>query len=48
MDQRGKTPDRKKRIPAEARYFSLLQKVQTGSGANPTSYSMGTGVNLQR
>ena len=32
------------RIPACARGFSLLQNVHIGSEANPTSYSMGTGV----
>jgi hypothetical protein len=29
------------RIPVEARDFSLLQNVQTGSGAHPASYSVG-------
>ena len=32
------------RIPEKARDFSLLQNVQTGSGAHPASYSLGTGV----
>jgi len=31
------------RIPLEATNISLLHNVQTGSGAHPTSYSMGTG-----
>ena len=31
-------------IPIMARDFPLLQTVQTGSGAHPASYSMGTGV----
>jgi hypothetical protein len=30
-------------IPAGARDFSLLHSVQTGSGADPTSYPMSTG-----
>ena len=30
-------------ISAEQRHFSPLQDFQTGSGAHPTSYSMGTG-----
>ena len=30
------------RIPAGARHFSLLQNVQTGSGAHPASHSMNT------
>jgi hypothetical protein len=29
------------RFPAEATYFSLLNSVQTGSGAQPASYPMG-------
>jgi hypothetical protein len=29
--------------PGEARYFSVLQIVQTGSGAQPPSYEKGTG-----
>jgi hypothetical protein len=29
-------------IPGRATDFSLLHSVQTGSGSNPTSYSMGT------
>jgi hypothetical protein len=28
--------------------FSLLHRVQTGSGAHPTSYSKGTGGDLRR
>ena len=32
------------RIRVRAIDFCLLQNVQTGSGANPASYSMGTGV----
>jgi hypothetical protein len=35
--------EKQKEIPAEARDFSFLQKVQTDSGANPES-SMGTAV----
>jgi hypothetical protein len=31
------------RFPVEARYFSLIPKVQTSSGPHPTSYPMGTG-----
>jgi hypothetical protein len=31
------------RVLAEVRYFSLLHSVQTGSGALPVSYPMGTG-----
>jgi hypothetical protein len=30
------------RFPAGTRYFSLLHGVQTGSGAHPVSYPMGT------
>jgi hypothetical protein len=30
------------RFPARIRYFSLLHRVQTGSGAHPTSYPVGT------
>jgi hypothetical protein len=32
------------RISAEARYFSILHIVQTGSGVHPASFSMGTGI----
>jgi len=32
------------RIPVGARNFPLLQNAQTSSGANPASYSVGTGV----
>jgi hypothetical protein len=32
------------RIPVGARYFSVPQNVQTGSGAHQASYSMGTGI----
>jgi hypothetical protein len=32
------------RIPEGARYFSLLQNVQTGFGAHPSSYLFGTKV----
>jgi hypothetical protein len=39
MDQRGKTPDKKK-IPVGARFFAA---VQTGPGAHPASCTMGTG-----
>jgi hypothetical protein len=31
------------RFPAEARNVSLLHKVETGSGAHPASYAIGTG-----
>jgi hypothetical protein len=31
------------RFPVEARYFSLLQSVQTGSGSHPASYPVSTG-----
>jgi hypothetical protein len=31
------------RIPARVRDLSVLRNVQTGSGANPASYSVGTG-----
>jgi hypothetical protein len=34
------------RCPAGAEKFSLLHRVQTGSGARPTSYPMGTGVSF--
>jgi len=32
------------RIPVGAKYLSLLQNVQPGSGAHPASYFMGTGI----
>jgi hypothetical protein len=32
------------RFPAEAGIFSLHHRVQTGSGAHPASYPMGTGA----
>ena len=32
------------RIPAGAKHFSPLQNVQTGAGAHPASYSIGTTV----
>ena len=32
------------RIPARARYFSRLHKIQTSSWAQPACYSLGTGV----
>ena len=45
MDQREKTPDRqKKKIPVGTGGFSLRQNVQTGSGAHPAFYSMGTDI----
>jgi hypothetical protein len=45
MDQRGKNRTGKKwKIPVEARDFSLLQNVQTGSGVHPASHSMGTRI----
>jgi hypothetical protein len=31
-------------IPAGLRDFSVLQNIQTGSGTNQVSYSIGTGV----
>jgi hypothetical protein len=31
-------------LPAATRYFSLLQKVQTGPGTHPASYSMSSAV----
>jgi hypothetical protein len=34
------------RVPAEAANFSLHHRVQTGSGAHPTSYPMGTRVSF--
>jgi hypothetical protein len=34
------------RFPVGARYFSLLHSVQTGSGAHPASYPMGTGFSF--
>jgi hypothetical protein len=34
------------RIPAGAGNFFLLHRVQTGSGAHPASYPMGTGGSL--
>jgi hypothetical protein len=40
MDQRGKTPNTQKKIPVGARFFA---PVQTGPGAHPASYKMGTG-----
>jgi hypothetical protein len=33
-------------IPRRGTYFSLLHNVQTGSGAHPASYSMGTEVSF--
>jgi hypothetical protein len=30
-------------IPVQAKDFSLLHSVQTGSGTHPASYAMGTG-----
>jgi hypothetical protein len=36
------------RFPAEARDFSLHYSVQTGSGAHPASYTMGTGGSFPR
>ena len=39
MDQREKTPDRKK-IPVGTRFFAT---VQTGPWAHPASWTMGTG-----
>jgi hypothetical protein len=33
-------------IPGKGRDFSLLHSVQTGSGAQPASYAMGTGGSL--
>jgi hypothetical protein len=30
-------------VPVGSRFFSLLLSVQTGSGAHPASYPMGTG-----
>jgi hypothetical protein len=38
LDDRGSSV----RFPARARNFSLHHRVQTGSGANPASYPMGT------
>jgi hypothetical protein len=32
------------KFPTEAREFSLLHSVQTGSGAHPASYPMGKGA----
>jgi hypothetical protein len=40
MYQRGKTPDRQKKIPVGARFFAA---VQIGPGAHPASYTMDTG-----
>jgi hypothetical protein len=34
------------RFPAGARNFSLHHRVQNGSGAQPASYPMGTGVSF--
>jgi hypothetical protein len=36
------------RFTAQARYFSPLQSVQTGSGACLASYLMGTGVSFHQ
>ena len=36
------------RFPAQARYFSVLLNVQTGSGAHPASSAVGTVVLLPR
>jgi hypothetical protein len=36
------------RGPAVSVNFSLLQRVQTGSGAHPASYPMSTGVSFSR
>jgi len=30
--------------PSREERFSVIQKVQTGCGAHPASYSMGTGI----
>jgi hypothetical protein len=30
-------------LPGKDKYFSLFRRVQTGSGAHPASYQMGTG-----
>jgi hypothetical protein len=35
-------------IPRGARYFSLLDNVETGYGAHPASYSMVTGIFFQK
>jgi hypothetical protein len=40
--------DGKIQFLAGARDFSLLHSTQTGSGAHPTSFSMGTGVSFPR
>jgi hypothetical protein len=39
----GYRPDGQGSIPGRARDLSLLHSVQTGSGAHPSSYLMGTG-----
>ena len=42
--EKKKTENHCPTVPAKVRDFSLLQIVQTGSGAYPVSYSMGSGV----
>jgi hypothetical protein len=34
------------RFPAEARDFSLLRSIQTGTGAHPASYTTGIGASF--
>jgi hypothetical protein len=38
MDQRGRTPDRQKKIPAGTIHFLFSKTIQTGSGAHPASF----------
>jgi hypothetical protein len=40
---RGSWLDGRDQFPAEARDFSLLHSVKTGSEVHPASYKMGTG-----
>jgi hypothetical protein len=44
MDQRGKSPDRQKKIPVEAKDFRIIASVQTGPAAHLASPTIGTGA----
>jgi hypothetical protein len=45
---RARWPQNRGRFPAGSREFSFLHSVQTGSGAHPASYPMGTRLILKR
>ena len=47
MQDTGWTAERPQTTPVKQRDFCLLQNVQTGSGAQPASYSVGTGDNAR-